>query len=410
MQRYNLSAGQSPLSHGALEALKRQIDTPIYYPEYWQAELKAASLLQELLGTRSDVYLITGNATLGIEAAFSNLFSLGETVITLNGGVFGQVLSEIARCCGMNPIEWQIPYGRPVDLGRFEIFLRTHPEARGVALTHVETTTGVEFPITEIAALVKDHNLYLIVDAVSSLGAQPVEMDRLGIDVCISSGQKALNASQGVVIVALSERAWRAIETSPDPYPGVCLNLSVWKEYRQNNVVEMLKAWQSHAPIKSVRSKVIHGPSPAATLVHALLGALEDIFREGTEKVYQRHLWAAKAVRTGVRALGLAVLADESVAARTVTTVLLPEAVDELELRRSMLEKYNIALGGGPSEIGINAIRIGSMGLGAHPHMQLPALDALGRCLLSLGHPCIDNAGALAAEYIFSEAGASIWE
>jgi aspartate aminotransferase-like enzyme len=104
------------------------------------------------------------------------------------------------------------------------------------------------------------------------------------------------------------------------------------------------------------------------------------------------------------------VLADESVAARTVTTVLLPDTVDELELRRCMLENYNIALGGGPSEIGIHAVRIGSMGLGAHPHVQLPALDALGRCLLYLGHPCIENAGALAAENVFFQAGASIWE
>src|SRR4030042_1127378 len=104
MQRHNLSAGQTPLSRGALVALKRQIDAPIYYPEYWQAELRAASLLQELLGTRSDVYLITGNATLGIEAAFSNLLLPGEAVITLNGGVFGQVLTEIARCWGWNPM------------------------------------------------------------------------------------------------------------------------------------------------------------------------------------------------------------------------------------------------------------------------------------------------------------------
>lgn len=409
MQRYNLSAGQTPLSRGALGALRRQIDAPIYYPEYWQAELRAASLLQELLGTRSEVYIITGNATLGIEAAFSNLFLPGEAVITLNGGVFGQVLTEIARCCGLNPIEWRIPYGRAIDLEGLELFSRAHPEARAIALTQVETTTGVEFPLAEIAALAKSYDLYLVVDAVSSLGAQPVEMDRLGIDVCISSGQKALNASQGLVIMALSERAWHKIESSPNPYPGVCLDLSIWKEYRQNSVVDMLKAWQGEAVIHPVRGKVIHGPSPAAALVYALLGALDDIYREGVELVYQRHWWAARAVRVGVRALGLEVLADEPVAARTVTAVLLPEKVNELELRRCMLENYGVALGVGPSEIGLHAIRIGSMGLDAHPRVQLPALEALGRCLLDLGYPCNEKAGSLAAEGIFLQAGTDIW-
>jgi pyridoxamine--pyruvate transaminase len=210
--------------------------------------------------------------------------------------------------------------------------------------------------------------------------------------------------------MALSDRAWRAIDESPNPYQGVCLNLSVWKEYRQHSVVDMVEAWKTHAPIKPVRSKVIHGPSPAAALVYALLGALEDIVQEGPEKVFQRHWWAAKAVRTGVRALGLAVLADEAVAARTVTTVLLPDTVNELALRRCMLEKYGVALGGGPSEIGIHAVRIGSMGLGAHPHVQLPAFEALGRCLLYLGHACIENAGVLAAENVFSQAGTGFWE
>ena len=173
-----------------------------------------------------------------------------------------------------------------------------------IALTQVETTTGVELPLAEIAALAKSYDLYLVVDAVSSLGAQPVEMDRLGIDVCISSGQKALNASQGLVIMALSERAWHKIESSPNPYPGVCLDLSIWKEYRQNSVVDMLKAWQGEEVIHPVRGKVIHGPSPAAALVYALLGALDDIYREGVELVYQRHWWAARAVRVGVQRAG----------------------------------------------------------------------------------------------------------
>jgi aspartate aminotransferase-like enzyme len=410
MQRYNLSAGQTPLSRGALEALKRQIDAPIYYPEYWQAELRTASLLQALMGTRSEVYLITGNATLGIEAAFYNLFAPGESVVTLNGGVFGQVLTEIARYCGLYPLEWQIPYGRPLDLDALELFLQDHPEARALALTHVETTTGVEYPLESIAALAKRYRLLLVVDAVSSLGAQPIEMDRLGIDVCISSGQKALNASQGLVIVALSDSAWRHIDESPDPYQGVCLNLSVWRDYRRHSVVDMLQAWETRGPHKTGHSRVIHGPSPAAALVYALSGALDDIFQEGPEKVYQRHWWAAKAVRQGVRALGLEVLADETVAARTVTTVLLPETVDELALRRRMLEKHGVALGGGPTEIGLHAVRIGSMGLGAHPIVLLPALEALGRCLEEAGHTCAEGAGVLAAQQVFLQAGGGLWE
>lgn len=411
-QRYNVSAGQTPLSRGALEAISQQLVTPIYYPEYWEAELQAVSLLQKLFGAQSEPLLITGNATHGIEMAMLNLIEPGESLITVNAGVFGKVLSEVAALCGAQVEEFSLPYGQKVDLERFEDFIRHRPQAAAVALVHVETTTGCEYPAGEMTAIARKHGKWVIVDAVSSLGAQPVEVDRWGVDICISSSQKALNAPQGLALLAVSGRACEKIARRPKPLPGVCLDLRVWREYRQQGVKNMLELWRKggDAQIEVSPAKVIHGPSPSATLVYGLLGSLRDILAEGLDNVFSRHRWASQAVRAGGRALGMQVLAEEEAAACCVTTLLLPARINELALRRMMLEEHGIALGGGPSELGLHAIRVGTMGQTAHRDVQMPVLQALGICLQALGHDCRPETAIEAAAEVFSRSDEKLWE
>ena len=408
---WNVSAGQTSLSSGARREISRPLAAPIYYPEYLAAELETNRLLQKLMSTEEEVLLLTGNATLGIEASLISLLEPGDSMITVNGGVFGQVMTDIVSIVGGVPIEIRVPYGKAVELGQLERALRDHPEAKAVGVVHVETSTGVEFPLTEIARLVNSYGRLLIVDAVSSLGAVELCLDDWKVDVCISSGQKALNAPQGLAIVTLSQRAWQAIEGRSTPIPSVCLDLTIWRYYRREEVVELSEAYQRGRAPQGGPRKVIHGPSPSASLVYALLGALQDLFEEGPQRVFKRHRVASRAVREGVRALNLSVLADEAVASSVVTTVLLPDTVDEFSLRQEIFERYGIALGWGPVELGLHCTRIGTMGQAAQPHVQLAVLEAMGSVLRARGYDCDPDAGCRAAEEVFTAADdGNLWK
>jgi alanine-glyoxylate transaminase / serine-glyoxylate transaminase / serine-pyruvate transaminase len=407
----NLSAGQTLLSPGCRDGLSRQMHTPIYYPDYYRAELEAAGILKRLLGTQSEVLILTGNATHAIEACLTSLLEPGEAYIAVNGGLFGQVFVEVGRAIGVSPVEIKVPFGDSVTPAQLDLALGAHPEAKAVSLVHIETSTGVICPLDELAQVVKDHDRLLIVDAVSSLGALPLEMDSWGVDVFISSGQKALNAPQGLAIVSASDRAWDAYQQRKGPVRSICLDLGVWREYRKNGVEAMLGAWQGQALPEITPSKIVHGPSPSGPLVFGLLGALKDLIQEGPKKVYRRHHIASQAVREGLKSLNLSVVAGEDVAAPSVTAAWLPKGITDLELRMAVYNEYQIALGAAPVEVGLNAVRLGTMGRAAHPQMVLPSLSALGNCLALRGHPCSPAAGIETARSIFDrEIASGLWE
>ena len=128
MSGLNLSAGQTVLSPGCRAALARQMDTPIYYPDYYKAELEAASLLQRLIGTQCEVLLVTGNATHAMEMTLLSLLEPGEMILTVNSGTFGQVFTEIARIIGANPIEIKIQHGRTISPEQLDYALRMYPQ------------------------------------------------------------------------------------------------------------------------------------------------------------------------------------------------------------------------------------------------------------------------------------------
>jgi aspartate aminotransferase-like enzyme len=411
MRWLNVSAGQTMLSPGCREALSRQMAAPIYYPDYWTAELEAARLLQKLICTQSDVLILTGNATHAIEATLFSLLQPGDAILAINAGIFGQVFCQVAGIVGAKPIELKIPYGRSIGPEELERALQEHPQVKAVSLVHIETSTGVMAPLPELARAVRDHNKLLIVDAVSSLAAAPVHMDEWGVDVLLSSGQKALNAPQGLAILAVNERAWQRYAARSSPVASVCLDLGVWRDYRKLQVEASLAQWNGQKIITEPELKLVHGPSPSGPLVFGLLGALRDVFQEGPERVFQRHRIAARAVRAGVRALNLVVLADERVAAPSSTTAMLPESLPEFVLRQEVYRRYGIALGAGPVEIGLNAFRIGTMGFTAHPQAIIPVFEALGETLPELGHTCHPDAGVRAAKSVFQqESTLDLWE
>jgi aspartate aminotransferase-like enzyme len=391
----NMSCGQTDLHPACLAALGRQLGTPIYYPPYWELELETIRMLKLLMHTENDVLLIAGSATYGEEAAILSIVEPGQKVITVNSGVYGQVLTEVVDITGGDPIEIRIEEGEAVTPEQIRNVLLKEPDVVMVAAAHCDTSMGTINPISEIGAMLTQFpDVVFLVDAVSALGATQLRVDEWGIDVCCTSPQKCVNGPQGLAIVSVSEKAWRAIQGRGTPINSLCLDLTVWRAYH-DGVREAYESGQ-WTDISYATQKAIHGPSPSYVLVAGLKAAVEAILDEGEEKVFARHELAARAVREAIRAMGLKVKADEAVAAPVCTCIEFPHEVDWTELASTMLQEHGIALAAG--------FRIGNMGLVADPRCILPTISALESTMRKLGYDVPAGAGLERAREVFAGA------
>ena len=401
----NLSAGQTTFTALCSRTLGEEV-VPIYYPPYWELESQVREWLREMLGTKNEIIIMTGTGTYGLEASLNSFLSRGEKFLVINTGIFGDVLATLTRRVGAIPIELRAPPGKTVDLEKVEEALKTNRDVKGVGVVHTETSTGVRNPVREIAAIAKSYGEFIVlVDAISSFGSEELEVDNWGIDICVTSSQKCLGAPQGTTIVSVSSRAWDVIEKRKDNIHGICLNLHVWREYNQMVTVDIENWAKGYHAKPSPLTDIIHGPSPSYALIRGLWASLKEIREEGFVQFRRRHEVAAKAVREGVKALGLRVLADESCADNSVTAVLIPEKVDELSLRRRLFEVYGVAFANGYKELGINYIRFGTMGESARFPKVLQGVMALGRALQDFGVSTNIEAGIDAVVRVYQKEG-----
>jgi len=417
--RANMSCGQTALSPSCLEALGRQLDTPLYYLPYWQTEAETIAMLRELLHASGDILLITGTATYGLEAVMNTALEPGDKIVTVNTGVFGQLLTELATVTGACPDEIWVERGLGVDPEAIRRKLLADPAVKMVAVVAVETSMGTMNPIREIGRVLRDFpDVLFMVDAVSAAGAVEVRVDDWGIDFCCTSSQKTLNAPQGVAVVAVSEKGWRAIAGRKSPIPTVSLDLTVWRAYHEipkrslagkpSTYLELASLAQS-GDASIPKFKVVHGPSPSYVVIKGFHGALKDLMAEGPDNAFRRHRVAGQAIRTGVRAMGFEVLADESVAAPNCTVVVLPgETCEVRTICDKMVREHGIALALGSASrevLGYVGIRLGNMGFVADERYVIPLLAGLEGVLGSMGYEVRVGAGVQAAREVFAAAG-----
>ncbi|HBG74000.1 MAG: hypothetical protein A2X25_02335 [Chloroflexi bacterium GWB2_49_20] len=390
----NMSCGQTSLNPECLKALSKQIFQPIYYPEYWSTEIAVVDMLRKICHTQNDVLLMAGSATYGEEAAMLSLLEPGDKVLTVNSGMYGQVLTDLTKIVGAQPIEIKVEEGKSVEPSIIRDQLELDPEIKMVALVYADTSQGTVNPVPEIGDMMRDFpDVLLMVDAVSALAALELRLDEWRIDICCTSPQKCVNAPQGLAIVFVSNRAWAVIKDRKTPINSLCMDLTVWKEYHDGvRVASTTGQWQD---ISTVTTKCVHGPSPSYSLVYGLKASLEAILFEGLENVYHRHSSASKAIRVALRALGLGVKADEEVAAPMATTIVFPKPVDWTKFASKMLMDYGIAIAGD--------FRIGNMGFVADPRYVIPTIAALESTLLDFGFPVELGAGVKAAHCVFEE-------
>lgn len=270
-----------------------------------------------LLRTTQDVVIMQGEALLPLEGAIRATAGPGTTALNVVTGPYGQTFGDWLRDCGAAVIDLAVPFHTAVTAGQIREAFAAHPEIDFVSLVHAEAATGNTNPVAEIGEAVRAHGALFYLDAVASIGAEPVLPDAWGVDLCVIGAQKAMGGPAGVSAVSVSERAWARMAANPRAPRRSYLSLLDWKQ-----------RW-----LDGGRAALPHAPAQLEML--ALEACVERIEAVGLETLTARHAAAAAATRAGALALGGGLepyVHDAAQAAPVATTLRAPSGVVASEL------------------------------------------------------------------------------
>ncbi len=357
-ERLLCGPGPSNVSPGALEAMQRPMLGHLD-PDLHELLTEVVELLRSAYQASGGVVLaLPATGTSGMEAGLANLLEPGDVAIVGVCGFFGRRIAQIAERCGATVVEVEADWGEHVPNERLLEALDDHPDARLMAVVHAETSTGVQHPLADLGAALKDREVLLFADCVTSLGGVPLDFDGWGLDYAYSCTQKCLGAPPGMSPIAVSDRAMERIRSRTTPVP-FSLDLLHHERY-----------WL-HRPA------VYHHPAPILH-IYALHEALRSLMAEGLEARWQRHADAGGFLQNEIRARGLELLADPEFQLAPLTAVRVPDEIDGKQVQTRMLREHQIEIGGGLGPAAPSMWRLGLMGHNASrgvAHALLMALD-----------------------------------
>jgi aspartate aminotransferase-like enzyme len=330
--------------------------------------------MRPFFGTSSEVILLTCAGTGALEAAIVNTLSPGDPVLAVTMGAFGDRFASIAETYGASVTRLQVEWGRAADADAVREAAAAIPGLKAVLMTHNETSTGVTNDVATLAAAVRAvaPDALLLVDAISALGAVPFAMDAWGLDLVVTGSQKAWMAAPGMAMAALGPRAWAAAETARMP--------------------------RFYLDLRRHRDAAVGGETPwtpAVAVLYQVDEGLRLMQAEG-DGVFARHEACVAMARSGLRALGFELLADDAVASRTVTAAWIPDGLD-WKAFNGALKRRGLVLAGGQGKLKGKIFRLGHLGSVTTDDV-LAALGTLEAALVELGRDVAPGVAVTAAQ------------
>lgn len=319
-------------------------------PEFTEIFNRVNENLRHLFQTAQPVLTLASSGTGGMEAVFVSLLSPGDTIISVNGGKFGERWVKMPSVFGVNVIEVKTEWGVAPKETQILDALKAHPNTKAVVLTHSETSTGTATDVKRMAEVIHANSgAMILVDGITSIGAHEFRFDQWGIDACVTGSQKGLMIPPGLAFVALSPRAIAAMEQSKLPKFYFDLRKTL------TSFNEQTTPW-----------------TPAISLIVGLDSALQMIRSETIEHVWMRHAMLADSIRSGVQALGLKLFSDFP--SYAVTPVWLPPGIEWKAFNKLLKHTYGITIAGGQEHYAGKIFRISHLGF----YDQIDALGFIG--------------------------------
>jgi serine---pyruvate transaminase len=337
-KRYLLTPGPTPVPPEVLAALGQPV---IHHRErdYREIYERCLSRLRQVYRTEHDVLMYTTSGTGAFESAVANLTSPGDRQLVLSAGNFGERWAGLAKAFGADLVHARLEWGDTPEPEDLRAALDDAGDVRVVYLTHSETSTGVVCDIQALVAVAREVGALVVVDAVSSLGAVPLESDAWGVDVVVSGSQKALMCPPGVAFTSVSPAALEAAARATSP--------------------RYVLDWER---TRKAQAKLDAPFTPAVSIVRALDVALGLLLEEGLEAAFDRHARLGRACREGAKAMGLELFSPDDERSAVVTAIRAPEGVDGTEVVSSLRDRFGITIANGQGDLKGKIFRIGHIG------------------------------------------------
>jgi alanine-glyoxylate transaminase/serine-glyoxylate transaminase/serine-pyruvate transaminase len=323
-------------------------------------------LLRIVFQTANEItFPVSGTGSSGMETALMNLVEDGDEVVVAIAGAFGERLADASGRLGARVHRVEAEWGRIVEPARIEAALKAARKPKLLAVVHAETSTGMQQPVEDLGAMAHRYGALILLDAVTSLGCVPVEIDRWAIDACYTCSQKGISAPPGLSPVTFSERARQAVRTRKSKSLSWYFDLAMIERY-----------WSAE--------RLYHHTAPI-TMNYALYEALRIVVEEGLDQRFARHQANATALRAGLGAIGLELVAQEGHRLPQLAVVAIPEGIDDAKVRAELLRHFNIEIAGGLGPFKGKVWRIGLLGESSTRQNVMTVLNALESVLSAQG-------------------------
>ncbi|EGT2204081.1 aminotransferase, alanine--glyoxylate transaminase [Clostridioides difficile] len=335
-------------------------DIDIDFVEFYK---KTCEKFGNIVGTKNDVYILSGEGILGLEAACASLTEKGDRVLVIDNGIYGEGFKDFVTMYGGEYVLFSSEYTKSIDIDELKAFLDKDSNFKYATVVHCDTPTGVLNDVSKICPLLKEYGILTVVDSVAGMVGERLSVDESKIDIILGGSQKAISAPAGLTIVGISQDAKNCIKNRKTDVIGFYCNLNIWKDYYEK------KYFPYTMPISDIMG---------------LDKALDNILEEGIENVLNRHEKIAYSVRKSIEEYGLELFLEEGYS-NTVTAIKIPESIGALKLTDYMLKNYNTLVATSLNQYMDTILRIGHMGENANLNKIEHVLNVLDKSLSALG-------------------------
>lgn len=356
-----MTPGPTQVNERVRAAMAREATNPDLDQNFFEFYKASCEKLKQIYNTEGDVLILGGEGILGLEAACASLIEPEDRVLCIENGIFGKGFGDFAKIYGAEVVYFTGDYRRGIEADKLEEFLKDNHDFKLATFVHCETPSGITNPVASIGKLLNEYGILSVVDSVSALGGEPLEVEKWGLDIVIAGSQKCISSPPGLTFLSISKRAWETMENRKIPIASFYANLAIWKNWYRDKVFPYTQL-----------SNNIYGNDVA----------LDIILEEGD--YIERHKKIGEAVRSSLISAGLELYPIDS-HSNTVTTILMPDNIDFKHVFNTMVDEHNIMIAGAFDYLEDKVIRIGHMGENCHEDKVYVTLKALDSTLKSLG-------------------------
>ena len=355
----------------SLECTNPDIDASFY--EFYKETCEEIS---HLLGTKNETLILSGEGILGLEAACASITEPEDQVLVLDNGIYGRGFADFVSMYGGKPYIYSVNEKNAIDVTKLEDFLQDNHDFKYATVVHCDTPSGVLNDIAKICPLLKKYGIMTVVDSVSAMFGEPVNVDESKIDLLCGGSQKVISAPPGLTFVVVSDTAKQAMKHRNHPIASFYANLMIFDGYYE-------KKWFPYTmPISDI---------------YGLRAAIDNI--KADHKILKRHEIIGNATRDAIKRAGLKLHLDSGYS-NTVTVFDVPDGISAQDILDTMKKDYQIMLAGSFGELEGKVIRIGHMGANATMINVQETLHALSNVLTKLGYQLKDTI-KIAPEFLF---------